>query len=73
MGTVARDSWITAQQAAVLVKRDRSVIYRWVRQDRIESRETPDGALIYMRASDVIELAQRMNSRRNNKTRPVAA
>lgn len=62
------DGWVPVMVAADIAGRDRSRVYAWVREDRLESRETVDG-IILVRLADVVELESIMNKRRNNKTR----
>jgi predicted site-specific integrase-resolvase len=44
--------WLTIPEAALLVGRDKSNVWRWVRSGRLYSRTAPDGTM-EVRAADV--------------------
>lgn len=60
--------WLTIKEAAALVQRDISRVYRWVREGRMVSEERSTGVIVVRRV-EVLELESRMRRRKNNKTR----
>ena len=60
------DAWVTIADAAVLVKRAPSTVYRWIDQDRL-TFAVDEHNRMYVRASEVLELEAVMRRRRYNR------
>lgn len=60
------DAWVTIADAAVLVKRAPSTVYRWIDEDRLRIA-VDDQNRMFVKVSEVREIERIMHRRRNNR------